>query len=109
MLDAKTRKLKGLRKESGKVRIKLLSFFHLGRDRIILGASGKARVVREWKRGDRRLIARDCSEQAVHFHWKLGNAPPKPREDHGSLTQVIRKRLNRGISPLLSRAEVAQW
>jgi len=88
MLNAKTRKLKGLRKESGKARIKLLSFFHLGRDRIILGASGKARVVREWKRNDRRLIARDCSEQAVHFHWKLGDAPPKPREDDGSLTQL---------------------
>jgi hypothetical protein len=71
MLDAKTRKLKGLRKESGKVRIKLLSFFYLGRDRILLGASGEARVVREWKRGDRGLIARDCSKQAVHFRLEV--------------------------------------
>ena len=47
MLDAKTPKLKGLRKESGKARIKLLSFLHLGRDRILLGASRKARVVRK--------------------------------------------------------------
>jgi hypothetical protein len=43
MLDAKTRRLKGLRKKSGEVRIKLLCFFHLGRDQILLGASGKAK------------------------------------------------------------------
>jgi hypothetical protein len=42
MLDAKTRKLKTLRKESDKVRINLLSFFCLVRDRIPLGTSGKA-------------------------------------------------------------------
>jgi len=42
MLEAKTRKLKTLRKESDKVRINLLSFFCLVRDRILLGTSGKA-------------------------------------------------------------------
>ncbi len=108
MLNAKTRKLKGLRKESGKARIKLLSFFHLGRDRIILGASGKARVVREWKRGDRRLIARDCSEQAVHFHW-FRRRSAEAQRGPWKFNAVIRKRPSRGISPLLSRAEVAQW
>ncbi len=42
MVDAKTRKLKTLRKESDKVRINLLSSFYLVRDRVLLGTSGKA-------------------------------------------------------------------
>jgi hypothetical protein len=40
--EAKSRKLKSLRKEPDKARITLLSFFHPARDRILLGTSGNA-------------------------------------------------------------------
>jgi hypothetical protein len=40
--EAKSRKLKSLRKEPDKAKITLLSFFHPERDRILLGTSGNA-------------------------------------------------------------------
>ena len=52
--EAKSRRLKSLRKEPDKAKIILLLFFHLVRDRILLGTAGKACVFRKRKRGVRR-------------------------------------------------------
>jgi hypothetical protein len=57
MLEAKTRKLKTLRKEPDKAKIILLSFFHFVRDLILLCTRGKERVCRKRKRRDRRPVA----------------------------------------------------
>jgi hypothetical protein len=56
MLEAKTCKLKSLRKESDKAKIILLSFFHLVRDLIPLCTRGKEGVCRRWKCCDRRPV-----------------------------------------------------
>ena len=56
MLEAKTCKLKSLRKESDKAKIILLSFFHLVCDLILLRTPGKESVFRKRKRCDRRPV-----------------------------------------------------
>ena len=56
MLEAKTSKLKSLRKESDKAKIILLSFFHLVRDLIPLCTRGKEGVCRRRKCCDRRPV-----------------------------------------------------
>jgi hypothetical protein len=56
MLEAKTCKLKSLRKESDKAKIILLSLFHLVRDLIPLCTRGKEGVCRRRKCCDRRPV-----------------------------------------------------
>src|SRR6267378_7604690 len=45
--------------------------------------------------------AQDGSERVVHFRLEVSNAAPKPREDDGSETQVVRKGPGSEISLLL--------
>lgn len=47
MFEAKSHKLKSLRKEPDKAKITLLSFFHPARDRILLRTSASVRVFRK--------------------------------------------------------------
>jgi hypothetical protein len=73
MLEAKTSKLKSLRKESDKAKIILLSFLHLVRDLISVGHSRKRGSVSEAEvlrspsgTGQHR------SEQVGHFRVQVG-------------------------------------
>jgi hypothetical protein len=56
MPEAKTSKLKSLRKESDKAKMILLSFFHLVRDLIPLCTRGKEEVCRRRKCRNRRPV-----------------------------------------------------
>ena len=93
MLEAKASKLKSLRKESDKAEIILLSFFHLVRDQIPLCTRGKEGV---WSEAEVLRspsgTERHRSEHVGHSVWKLGNAPPKPRENDESLMKLSQTR-----------------
>ncbi len=65
--EAKSCKLKSLRKEPDKAKITLLSFFHPARDRILLGTSGRKR-----KHGVRRSYrTQDGSERVLRFRLEV--------------------------------------
>jgi hypothetical protein len=72
MLEAKTSKLKSLRKESDKAKIILLSFFHLVRDLIPLCTRGKEGVCRRRNCCDRLPVQHSIApKQVEHFRVKV--------------------------------------
>lgn len=73
MLEAKTSKLKSLRKESDKAKIILPSFFHLVRDLIPLCTRGKEGVCRRRNCCDRGPVQHSIAlKQVGHFRVKVG-------------------------------------
>ncbi len=70
MRDAKTRKLRSLRKESDKAKINLLSFSCLACDSDLQGTSGKARVFQKRKHSGRGVSR--CSEKLLHGLVEVG-------------------------------------
>jgi hypothetical protein len=80
MPEAKTSKLKSLRKESDKAKIILPSFFHLVRDLIPLCTRGKEAVCRRRNCCDRRPVQHSIAPKQVgYFRVKLGQRAAETR------------------------------
>ena len=93
MLDAKTRKIKTLRKESDKVRINLLLFLSAARSDSLehVRKSVSVSEAEEWPSPVSR--AQDGSERLVHFPLR---SEVTPRRNPERTTEVKRKLYARG-------------
>jgi len=93
MLEAKTCKLKSLRKESDKAKIILLSLLASGaRSDSVVHSRKRGSVSEAEALRSPSGTAQHRSEQVGHFRGKVGNAPPKPRENDESLMKVSQAR-----------------
>ena len=86
--EAKSRRLKSLRKEPDKAKIILLLFFHLVRDRILLGTAGGLCVsdAEAWRSPVR---AQDGSERVLRFRFR---SEVIQRRKNASCTQMAKQR-----------------
>jgi hypothetical protein len=91
MLEAKTSKLKSLRKESDKAKIILLPFFHLVRDLIPLCTEEKRECVGGGSCCDRRPVQHSIAPNIAPNRLGI-YAPPKPRENDESSMKVSQAR-----------------
>ena len=104
--EAKSRRLKSLRKEPDKAKITLLSFFHPARDRFSWARQEMSECFGSGSVAFAGL--QNTGWFGARAAFPIRSEVIQCRTQRGR-TQVVSKRPSTRISPLLSRAEVAQW